>query len=137
MRRPMSVTVICWILIIFCSIGLLTLLSTLADPIFGKFFGNSDLPISAMKIGGALGYVVAIVCAIFMLRGANWARWLYLGWVAIGLLSVSFSASSLLLVIPGALKTIVFAYFLTRSDASAFFKSVASPSDTSSDVDAA
>jgi hypothetical protein len=110
-------------LIVICGIGLLTLLSDSWVPIERRLFGHAQAPAGLLKIGAGLGYAACLSFAIFMLRGANWARWVYLGWVGIGTLSGAITASSWLLAVPGALKTVLFAYFLTRRDASAYFRS--------------
>jgi hypothetical protein len=42
-------------------------------------------------------------------------------WVSAGVAALTFFASSWLYVLPGAIKTLVIGYFLTRRDASLFF----------------
>jgi len=117
MSRPTSVTVICWILLALCAINLISIANGFWQDASGSVFKN---PVSAIE--ALIGIAVAGVCAIFMLRGANWARWLYLGWVVLGTIALAFMATTLLAFMPGAIKTVVFGYFLTRADANHFFR---------------
>jgi hypothetical protein len=115
MKRPKSVTVICVILLGLCAINLLSIASGLWNGVSETLFKE---PVSAGE--ALIGMAVTALCAFFMLRGANWARWLYLGWVVIGTVLAALIMKSLL-VLPGLLKTLVFGYFLTRADANEFF----------------
>lgn len=123
--RPTSVTFISWFLIVLCAANLVTIFAGLWENVARAFFkGPQSGPVALIGIG------VTIVCAIFMLRGANWARWLYLGWVVLGTIGVAFLSRSLLVFAPGAIKTVVFGYLLTRKDATLFFTSRESASET-------
>jgi ammonia channel protein AmtB len=90
-------------------------------PLAHQFFARSGLSDTVHLASGIVGMLATIVFAAYMLRGANWARWLYLAWVSFGAVSSAFLASSLLLAVPGAIKTLVIGYFLTRRDANLFF----------------
>jgi hypothetical protein len=68
-----------------------------------------------------------------MLRGANWARWLYLGWIAFGTVAMFILAKALVFVVPGTIKTVLFTYFLTRKDAALFFNPPKSTVERSGD----
>jgi hypothetical protein len=63
--------------------------------------------------------LLAVVCAVFMLRGANWARWLLLVWIAYHVVLSGFHAWSQL-IIHGLLLALV-AYFLFRPKVSQYF----------------
>lgn len=63
--------------------------------------------------------LLAIVGGVFLLRGANWARWLLIGWLAYHVvLSVSHSTSEL---ITHAALLVVIGYLLVRSRATTYF----------------
>jgi hypothetical protein len=63
--------------------------------------------------------LAAIVCGAFMLRGANWARWLALAWMGFHVV-LSFFHSLREVVVHGLLFALI-AYFLFRADARAYF----------------
>jgi hypothetical protein len=121
-KRPVSVTVIAWFLIAICVLNLLSMAIGYWTPLAHQFFARSDLSDTAHLASGVGGMLATIVFAAYMLRGANWARWLYLAWVSFGVVGSAFLASSLLFVLPGAIKTLVIGYFLTRRDANLFFR---------------
>ena len=74
--RPLSITIIGWLFLIF---GSITLLSGLL-PLTGA---NSQL-ITELKTHWMvhLSRLAAVVSGLFMLRGHNWARWLLVAWIA-------------------------------------------------------
>jgi hypothetical protein len=63
--------------------------------------------------------LAAIVCGAFMLRGANWARWLASAWMAFYVI-LSFFDSLREVVVHGLLFAPI-AYFLFRAEARAWF----------------
>ena len=67
--------------------------------------------------------IAAIVAGAFMLRGRSWARWLGLAWIAFHLI-LSFFHSIQEVVIHG-LVFALFAWFLFRPDARAYFSPTA------------
>jgi len=126
MRRPTSVTAIAFILLLLCAVNLFTILT-------GKWERLISKAMVTDHYSALIGVVATAVCAIFMLRGANWARWLYLGWIAIGTVVLFFLSKSFLFFLPGAIKTVVFTYFLTRKDAISFFNPPKSSVERSGD----
>jgi hypothetical protein len=121
-KRPTPVTVIAWLLISLCALNLLSMAIGYWTPLAHHFFfahsGTSD---SVNLASGVIGMLATIVFAAYMLRGASWARWAYLAWASFGVVSLVFLASSMLYVLPGAIKTLIIGYFLTRRDARVFF----------------
>jgi uncharacterized membrane protein len=71
-RRPISVTLAAWLFVIAGTVGLAAHWSELAP--------------AAALAGDAIWVVIvrvlAIVAGVFLLRGAPWARWLALAWLA-------------------------------------------------------
>jgi hypothetical protein len=116
MNRPKSVTVICVVLLVLCVLNLLSIASGLWQGASQNLF---KVPVAGAE--AAIGLILTSVCALYMLRGANWARWLYLCWVGIGTIGLFFLANWLVILL-GVIKTLVFSYFLTRADANEFFK---------------
>jgi hypothetical protein len=75
--RPLSVTIIAWLFMIFGSIALLSGLLPLTG-------ANVSQLIAEFKTHWMvhLSRVVQVVSGLFMLRGHNWARWLGIIWIA-------------------------------------------------------
>lgn len=121
--RPTSITVIAWILITF---GVLGVLGSATSMLRNNSAANErmakipvPIPIQhAISIGGT---AVDLVCGYFLLRGKNWARYLYVIWMILqcsyGLAINQFK----LMMIPGAAFILVLTYLLFRPPANAFF----------------
>jgi hypothetical protein len=63
--------------------------------------------------------LLALVAGAYMLRAANWARWLAIAWIAFHVVLSAFHSVSQLLF--HALLCAVFAYFLFRPPANEYF----------------
>src|SRR5580692_7298154 len=80
MKRPLSVTIISWILILSSIITIHAGYRKFTMPETGQDF---RMFISAHPIYFAFtnfNVILLIICGIFMLFGCNWARWLLFVW---------------------------------------------------------
>ena len=107
MKRPFPVTVLGWLFIV---VGLVSDIYHLSQGPLDRW----TVPVSAVGI-------IAIVGGIFLLRGAGWARWLLLAWLAVhvgisALNSLSASLAHLVLLL-------VVGYFLLGPPTSEYFTS--------------
>lgn len=119
--RPTSVTVIAWIIITTSCLSVVSVPFAVNNPMAQELMAKSPIPISMQYGISSLGLIISISAGAFMLKGANWARILYLGWCAFGLV-FGFLASPLkLMLILGGLIYVVFAFFLLAPKASAYF----------------
>lgn len=123
--RPMSITVVAWILIVFGVLGLLGMLMTLGlsgSPLMQASFARSHVPLSVTLSVGTFNSLVGLVCGIALLYRQNWARYLYTVVAVIGLAySVITSPYSLWLLVPSLIFTLVIVYFLFRPVAGRYF----------------
>ncbi len=71
-KRPILVTILSLLLIVMGTVGLVYHLH--------EFRGLSPFPLELVLI--SILRILAIVSGAFMLRGANWARWLAVAWIA-------------------------------------------------------
>jgi hypothetical protein len=72
-KRPLLVTLLSLLLIVMGTVGLIYHLR--------EFRGFSPFPLELVLI--SLLRILAIVSGAYMLRGANWARWLAVSWIAL------------------------------------------------------
>jgi hypothetical protein len=79
---------------------------------------------------------MSLVSGVAMLRGQDWARWLYALWGPLNLLLGMFGSQMMLEIVPGTFIYFVCLFFLFRQPASAFFgwkrRSVSRPDDEGS-----
>jgi hypothetical protein len=120
-RRPTSVTVIAWIVIVISVLALVGAVTMRNDPATLEAMAQSPLPVWAQQVQTYGVILVTLLCAAFMLRGANWARLLYIGWNAVWLTVALILGPERLLVLPAVVLYFLFVFFLTRPKARAYF----------------
>lgn len=76
-QRPLSVSVVAWIILILSVLGIISFISMRQHIIENMQLTN--VPIHIYYIG-VITRFIDLICALFMLRGANWSRLLYLAW---------------------------------------------------------
>src|SRR5678816_2821179 len=103
-RRPLSITIISWLFIIFGSIALISGLVT------------TDLK-SHWYVH--VSRFLQIVAGVFMLYGRNWARWLLVAWIAFHIVVGALHGIGPLLMHVVIFSVILF--FVFRPQASAYF----------------
>lgn len=121
MKRPTSVTVIGWLLIVTSVISVATSFFSLDNPIAQELMAKNSLPLSvqyAMLFGGL---IITVIAGAAMLKGFVWGRTLYIAWSIIGLVVGLFTSPVKMALIPGAVALAVIAYFLYRPNAAAWF----------------
>jgi len=117
-KRPLSVTIICWIHILLGSLLFLGTLLRLLQP--------DSRQIILQHIGYFLitrtPPILSIICGVFMLLGRNWARRLFFIWFAMAAISiVSFQPWN---IWKPTLLFVISIYFLFRQPATDYFRGV-------------
>lgn len=123
--RPLSVTVVAWILIVFGAFGLLGVLSAalLWDlPMLQQSFARIHAPLDLQVTVGLAGVAIRLGCGIALLLRQNWARFLYAVWSVIALgYAVVISPYTLWLLVPPLVFVLVVVYLLFRPVAQQYF----------------
>src|SRR5437667_1813627 len=68
-----------------------------------ELMAKSPIPLPLQYVMLCLGLAISILSAIFMLRAANWARLLYIGWSGIEFLVLLLTSPVKPMLIPGIL----------------------------------
>lgn len=124
--RPTSVTVVSVILIILGALGLLSPLALIAqrdNPQVQEAMALNPLPPAAQLTISVVGALVTLVSGIAVLRGQNWARWLFTGWFVLGFAVGLVVSPMKLMLIPGVIINLVLIFLLFRPAANAYFAS--------------
>ncbi|WP_027340504.1 DUF2593 family protein [Halonatronum saccharophilum] len=125
-ERPISITIISWVLIILASISLLDFIYLLGELEESEIRILMDSNASAIWIQGFLiyaGMIIPLISGIAILRGFNWGRVLYLLWnIIIGSLNLLVSAVWIL-ALPGLIVFATFTFFLFHPEVKDYFKS--------------
>ena len=120
-KRPISVTVVCWILIAMSIISLLASTMTLNNPVTRELMAQSALPVNMQYVLMYVGVLVTLVSSVAMLKGRRWARWFYVGWSTLGFLIGIVTSPVKAAMIPGLIIFLIIVYFLFRPPATAYF----------------
>jgi uncharacterized membrane protein HdeD (DUF308 family) len=107
MKRPFQVTMLGWL---FIAVGILSTAYHLLK-------GSLDRWILPILLVGA----IAIAAGVFLLRGARWARWLVLAWLAFHVVVSAFN--SLSNAMAHLVLLLVVGYVLLGSPTSNYFQS--------------
>ncbi|HEY8096725.1 MAG TPA: hypothetical protein VIE65_11635 [Methylobacter sp.] len=121
-KRPTSVTVISWILIVTCLISLVASALTINNPMSKELMTHNALPIPAQIAILFIGLFISITCGIAMLQGKGWGRTLYTGWSAIGIIIGLINSPMKLMMIPSYVFLAIIFFFLYRPHVTEYFK---------------
>lgn len=120
-KRPLAVTIIGWFLILTSLFGLFSTLTMSSNPLVTEVLANSPLPASVHQAIGIASAVVALVCGYGILKGFNWARFLYLAAGVLGLVFNLATVPMISVIVMGIVTLGVIAFFLFRPEANAWF----------------
>lgn len=120
-QRPTSLTVIGWIFIVLGGLSAVATIFTYNSPEVQAIMEESPLSVPTQYAMMIAGLVVSIAAGIGILKGQNWARYLYVGWSLIGF-AVTIATSPLTVsMIPGLILFLIFVIFLFRPKANEYF----------------
>jgi hypothetical protein len=91
MKRPLSLTIIAWVLIVISVFAVLSLILIAAKPELMQA-SQQPLPSPMEQAWTALGVIITLIVAYGIFKGLPWSRVLYVAWGIIGAV-VSFYTS--------------------------------------------
>lgn len=120
-KRPRTISIIGWLLVAMGIFSMFATSANLKNPKVIASMQETPLPMAVQYAILTMGVMIMTISGLGILKGKNWARFLYAGWgvfsfllaMAIGTLQAS--------MIPGLLIFLVIAYFLFRPEANAYF----------------
>lgn len=121
MKRPLSITIISWFLIITSLLSIATTSMTWDDPEVVALMELNTMPLPVQFAMIVIGTLVMLVAGVLMLKGRNAGRMAYVVWTALSMIVGLFTAPALAMLIPGLLFFLVIVFFLFRSAGNAWF----------------
>jgi hypothetical protein len=122
-KRPTSITIIAWHLIVAACFLFLYFTANFQDPGIRDSMSKESLPLSLQIIITYLGLLISLVSGVGFLKRQNWARFLYCGWCVIGSI-IGFAASPMrITALLGFALYLLVTFFLFRPKANAYFLS--------------
>jgi hypothetical protein len=121
-KRPLSLTIIAWFLIIFSLIGLYGVMTMGSNPMAMKMIEQMHTSLAFQQAWGTVGALVNIGCAYGILKGQPWSRVLYVVWGAIGIVVSFFIAPMKAVIVLSIVFFVVIAAFLYTNTANDWFQ---------------
>ena len=120
-KRPTSVTVIAWILIVQGGAALIASIVMTNDPMAHRLMARSPIPIPVQYAIAYCWTLVTVVSGAAMLKGCNWARLLYVVGDIAGCVFAFATSPIKASVILSIVGLSVIAFFLFRPKANQYF----------------
>lgn len=115
-KRPLSLTIIAWVIIVFSLLGVIAVVTAGTNPVMGKALEQVHMSVAMYQAWASLGIIVNLVCAYGILKGQPWSRVVYLVWGVIGLVvGLYISPVKAALVISLVLLVVICAFLWTNN----------------------
>jgi hypothetical protein len=121
LQRPISLTIIGWLLILFAVFGLIGQFAAQDNPVAQQVLAESPLPASVHMVVGIIGALVSFASGYGILKGLGWSRYLYVGWSIVALLFALATTPFTSVLLISVLIVAIIAFFLFRPAANAWF----------------
>lgn len=120
-KRPLPVSIVAWYLIVTGSILLVSTVVTMVHPVVNEMLSMGQTPVAMQYVFRFLGIGVILTAGVAILKGKNWARFLYLGWGVIGITIDAVSTPSISYILPEILIYLMILINLLTPKATMFF----------------
>lgn len=120
-KKPKSVTIIAWLLIVSGVISLFTSLLSWNSPIVKELMAKNPLPIPLQYVMMYIGSPISVISGAGIFKGKNWGRLLYVLWGATGIVINLITFPIKLTIIIGLVVFAIVAFFLYRPASNQYF----------------
>jgi hypothetical protein len=111
-KRPLSMTIIAWFLVVMSLIGLYGVVTMSSNPLMTKMLEQTHGSLLFQQVWGVIGCIVSLICAYGILKGQPWSRVLYVGWGLLGIVVGFFTSPMKSVILLSVLFLVVIGYFL-------------------------
>ena len=122
-KRPTSVSVIAWFLIVIAAINLIpnTIPLFQNNQTVDELKEKNPLTRPFQRVSAFVGLGMMLASGLGMLNGQNWARWLYVSWSGFAIIISMILFPMRAIIIPSIILYAVIVFFLFREKASRYF----------------
>ena len=120
-KRPLSMTIIGWLLIILALFGLYGAFTMGSNPIAMKMLAEMHASLLFQQVWSVIGVIVTLICAYGILKGQPWSRVLYVAWGLIGIVVAFFTSPMKSLIVFSVIVLVVISAFLFSLKANEWF----------------
>ena len=121
-KRPVSLTIIAWLLIVLSVLGLIGVFAMSSNPVVAAKLAEMHMPLALVQAWSAIGTVVNLICAYGILKGQPWSRVLYVVWGVIGIVVGFYITPQKVSILISLVILVIFAAFLFSSAANVWFQ---------------
>ena len=122
-KRPLSLTIIAWVLIVISVLALIGAFTMGSNPAMMKMIDQMHLSLMVEQAWTVLGVIINLIVAYGILKGQPWSRVLYVVWSVIGLVVAFVTSPMKAVIVLSLIILFVIAYFLFSSRANEWFAS--------------
>ena len=120
-KRPLSLTIIAWVLIILSLLALVGTFTMASNPAMVKMVQEMHIPLAVEQAWTVLGVIINLVVAYGILKGQPWSRVLYVVWGIIGLVVGFFLTPQKAVLVLSLVILVVISIFLFSEKANDWF----------------
>ena len=120
-KRPLSLTIIAWVLIVFGFFGLYGAATLGSNPAAAKMLADSPVPLVVNQIWSVIGCVVGFIVAYGIFKAQPWSRVLYVVWSVIQILVGLYISPMKSLLVFSLVLLVVISIFLFSAKANEWF----------------
>jgi hypothetical protein len=121
MKRPLSLTIIAWVLIVFSLIGVVSIFMIGSNPEAMKMMEQMPVSIEFQKAWTVVGTIINLAIAYGIFKGQPWSRVLYAVWGIIGAIAGFYISPMKVTAMVGLIVFIVVCAFLFTNRANEWF----------------
>jgi uncharacterized membrane protein len=121
MKRPLSLTIIAWVLIVFSLLGLASIFMIGSNPEAMKMMEQMPVSLEFQKAWTDVGTLNNLAVAYVILKGQQWTRVLYAVWGAIGVVAGFYITPMKVMAMIGLIIFVVVCAFLFSNRANEWF----------------
>jgi len=119
--RPLSLTIIGWLLIVFSLFGLFGVVSMGSNAAAMKMLEQMHTSLLFQQVWGVLGAIINVAVAYGIFKGLPWSRVLYVVWGVVGLVVAAYTSPIKVAVVVGLIFLVVISAFLFTNSANDWF----------------
>lgn len=120
-KRPLSLTIIAWLLIVLAVLGLIGVFTMRSNPQMMKMLAETHSSIMFQQVWGVVGCIVTLIVAYGIFKAQPWSRVLYVVWGILGLIVGLYTSPMKSYLVISLIILIVVSVFLFSAKANEYF----------------
>ena len=120
-KRPLSLTIIAWVLVVLSLLALVGVFTMASNPTMLKAMQQMHVPLAFEQAWTVLGVIIYLIVAYGIFKGQPWSRVLYVVWGIIGLIAGFFISPMKAALVLSLVILVVISAFLFGEKANDWF----------------